>query len=158
LIDLAAALGIALSLLSAPWQLEHDRESNAAFDGRTFRFTLGPGVPRAQFAALVAPIEGGLASYSRVTFTASADRPMRVNVDLRPAGGNNPPRWRRSVYLDSAARTVTVRFDDMNPVPRHVTGAAPLATIDALMFTVDTNNTRPATSGAITFSSIELER
>ena len=107
---------------------------------------------------LVAPIEGGLASYSRVTFTASADRPMRVNVDLRPAGANNPPRWRRSVYLDGTPRTVTIRFDEMNPVPRTNTGTPPLDTIGALMFTVDTNNTRPATSGAITFTSIALER
>ena len=154
----AAAVAIALSLLNASWRLEHDRESTAAFDGRTFRYTLGPGAPRAQFAALVAPIEGGLASYSRVTFTASADRPMRVNVDLRPAGANNPPRWRRSVYLDGSPRTVAIRFDEMNPVPRTNTGAPRLDTIGALMFTVDTNNTRPATSGAITFTSIALER
>lgn len=154
----AAAAAIALSLLNAPWRLEHDRGSTAAFDGRTFRYTLGPGVPHAQFAALVAPIEGGLASYSGVTFTASADRPMRVNVDLRPAGANNPPRWRRSVYLDGSPRTVAIRFDEMNRVPRTDAGPPPLDTIGALMFTIDTNNTRPATSGAITFTAIALER
>jgi hypothetical protein len=153
-----AAVSVALNLLNAPWNVEHDRESTAAFDGRTFRYTLGPGVPHAQFAALVAPIEGGLASYSRLTFTASADRPMRVNVDLRPAGANNPPRWRRSVYLDGSPRSVAIRFDEMNPVPRNAAGAPPLDSIGALMFTIDTNNTRPATSGAITFSSIALER
>ena len=153
-----AAVSVALNLLNAPWNVEHDRDSTAAFDGRTFRYTLGPGVPRAQFAALVAPIEGGLASYSRITFTASADRPMRVNVDLRPAGANNPPRWRRSVYLDGSPRSVAIRFDEMNPVPRNAAGAPPLDSIGALMFTIDTNNTRPATSGAITFSSIALER
>lgn len=153
-----AAVAVALNLLSGSWNVEHDRESTATFDGRTFRYMLGPGLPRAQFAALVAPIEGGLASYSRITFTASADRPMRVNVDLRPAGANNPPRWRRSVYLDASPRSVAIRFEEMNPVPRTVVGAPPLDRIGALMFTIDTNNTRPATSGAITFSSIALER
>jgi len=53
---------------------------------------------------------------------------------------------------------VAIRFDEMNPVPRTNTGTPPLDTIGALMFTVDTNNTRPATSGAITFTSIALER
>ena len=156
--NVVAAVAVALNLLNGSWDVEHDRESTAAFDGRTFRYTLGPGAPRAQFAALVAPIEGGLASYSRITFTASADRPMRVNVDLRPAGANNPPRWRRSVYLDGSPRTVAIRFDEMSPVPRTNAGAPPLDTIGALMFTIDTNNTRPATSGAITFTSIALER
>lgn len=166
---LVAAFAMSLSLLDGTWLLEHDRESLASFDGRTFRFTLGPGAPRAQFAALVTPIDGGLSSHSGVTFTASANRPLRVNVDLRPSGTNNPPRWRRSVYLDQSARTVTVRFDDMKPtgtdLRRHSGGGPsptseppPLAAIGALMFTIDTNNTRPATSGEITFSAIALER
>lgn len=157
--NLLAVLAVALSV----WTCEHDATSSAsarpattADRGVTFHFGLGNGQPRAQFAALVLPIERGLAAFSRVTFTARATRPMRINVDLRPARTNNPPRWRRSIYLDESPRTVTVTFDDMHPIGRG-NGAAPLATIGALMFVVDTNNTRPGTSADVEFAAITIE-
>ena len=58
------------------------------------------------------------------------------------------------MYLDESTRTVTVRFDDLRPIPRDVTGPPPLASIGALMFVVDTNNTAPGTSGDIVFTNI----
>ena len=118
------------------------------------RYQLGGGRATNQFAALVGAIAGGLTSYSSVTFTGHADHPMRVAVQLRPAGRNNPPRWQRSVYLDESPRTITVGFADMQPVPRTVTAPVPLATIDALMFMVDTNNTAPGTSGVVTIGAV----
>jgi hypothetical protein len=149
-------------LRESAWLVEHDATSaaqplRAADHELTFRFALGTGSARAQFAALVAPMAGGLAAFSRVTFTARATRPMRINVDLRPAGTNNPPRWRRSVYLDQSPRTVTASFDDMRPIGGGA-GSVPLAAIGALMFVVDTNNTRPGTAGEVTFAAIALER
>jgi hypothetical protein len=180
-----AALALALTstivvpgrdlLHDSPWLVEHDDTSVAhrsrGADGQlTFHFVLGSDRPRAQFAALVTPIAGGLTGYTRVTVTARATRPMRINVDLRQARpsaapdtparatrSRRSPRWRRSVYLDQTARTVTIAFDDMRPIDGGI-GAAPLATIDALMFVVDTNNTRPATGGDVTFAAVALER
>jgi len=149
---LVAVVALALTTLLC----EHDPTSTAVVDHGTFHFALGTGAPRAQFGAVVAPIERGLTAFSRVTFTARATRPMRINVDLRPAGTNNPPRWRRSIYLDDTPRTVTVTFDDMHPIGGGA-GPAPLATIGALMFVVDTNNTRPGTSGDVTLSAVTLE-
>ena len=150
----------ALDLLDRPWLCEHDRDSLAQIAGRRdrelrFQFALAGGPPRAQFAALVSPITGGLTPFTRVTFTAHATRPMRINVDLRPAGTNNPPRWRRSIYLDESPRTVTVAFDDMRPLAGGA-GAVPRAAIGALMFVVDTNNTKPGVSGTVTFTSVAL--
>ena len=123
----------------------------------TLAFAIGSGPARAQFAAVVTPIPAGLTAFSRVSFAAHASRPMRINVDLRPAGTHDPPRWRRSIYLDRTPRTVTVPFDDMRPIGGG-SGPAPLASIGALMFVVDTNNTRPGTSGEVTLTGVVLER
>lgn len=146
----------AVALALTTWLCEHDATSTATVQHGTFHFQLGSGVPRAQFAALVAPIERGLTAFSHVTFTARATRPMRINVDVRPVGTDNPPRWRRSVYIDDTLRTITVTFDDMHPIGGGA-GPAPLATIGALMFVVDTNNTRPGTSADVMLSAVTLE-
>jgi hypothetical protein len=149
--------------LSAPiWGVESDHRSVATFSrdepsGRSalvFRYELGPGHPVDQFAALVASVPHDLSRYDRITFRALASRPLRLAVTLRPEGTNNPPRWHRSVYLDHTPRNVTVFFDDMRAVPRDVEGPVPLASIGALMFIIDTNNTTPGTSGEITLSEM----
>ena len=121
---------------------------------QTLRYTLGAGRASDQFCALVGAIAGGLTAYRGVTFTAHASRPTRIGVQLRPAGRDNPPRWQRSVYLDASPRTITIDFADMHPVPRSVTGELPLGSIDAVMFVVDTNNTAPGTSGAVTVGGL----
>jgi hypothetical protein len=158
-----AALGTEpLDADAAFWRIERDRTSMATVshgetDGQgelVFWYELGSGRPLDQFAALVAPVPHGLSRYDRITFRARASHPLRLAVTLRPAGTNNPPRWQRSVYLDHVTRTVTVFFDDMHAVPRNIADPAPLASIGALMFIVDTNNTKPGTSGEITLSEI----
>ena len=141
------------------WHIERDPRTSAEMtridpDTLTIRYQLGGGRPTNQFAALVGAIAGGLTPYASVTFTGRADHPMRVAVQLRPAGRNNPPRWQRSVYLDESPRTITVVFTDMQPVPRTVSAPVPLASIDALMFFVDTNNTAPGTTGVVTIGAV----
>ena len=98
-------------------------------DTLTLRYRLGGGRATNQFAALVGAIGGGLTSYASVAFSGRADHPMRVAVQLRPAGRNNPPRWQRSVYLDESPRTITVAFSDLQPVPRAVVAPVPLGSL-----------------------------
>ena len=79
------------------WHIERDPRTSAEMtridpDTLTIRYQLGGGRPTNQFAALVGAIAGGLTPYASVTFTGRADHPMRVAVQLRPAGRNNPPR------------------------------------------------------------------
>ena len=153
---LAAGIGAGPGLI---WQIEHDRGSAATItpvdhDTRTLRYQLGGGRATNQFAALVGALAGGLTGYGSVTFSGRADHPMRIAVTLRPAGRDNPPRWQRSVYLDESPRTITVVFSDMQPVPRTVAAPVPLGSIDALMFVVDTNNTAPGTTGAVTIGAV----
>ena len=51
-----------------------------------------------------------LAEYDRVMFTARADQPMRIWVQLwRPTPTGNQ-YWRRSVYLDPADREIRRTF------------------------------------------------
>jgi hypothetical protein len=141
------------------WHVEHDPASAAEMtridpDTLTLRFRLGGGRATNQFSALVGAIAGGLTAYGSVAFSGRADHPMRVAVQLRPGGGNNPPRWQRSVYLDESPRTITVAFADLQPVPRTTAVPMPLGSIDALMFVVDTNNTAPGTTGVVTIGRV----
>jgi hypothetical protein len=141
------------------WHVEHDPASVAEMaridpDTLTLRYRLGGGRAAGQFSALVGAIAGGLTPYASVAFSGRADHPMRVAVQLRPAGRNNPPRWQRSVYLDESPRTITVPFSDLRPVPRTITAPVPLGSIDALMFVVDTNNTTPGTGGVVTIGAV----
>ena len=159
----AAAIGTERLDVHAPfWTIERGATSMATMspgetDGQgvlVFWYELGSGRPLDQFAALVASVPHGLSRYDRITFRARASHPLRLAVTLRPVGNNNPPRWQRSVYLDHMTRTVTVFFDDMHVVPGNVAAPAPLASIGSLMFIVDTNNTKPGTSGEIMLSEI----
>ena len=146
----------------ALWRTESDhtsvatvsRHESSARSALVFQYELGTGRARNQFAALVASAPHGLSQYDRVTFRAHASRPLRLAVTLRPVGANPPAHWVRSVYVDGTPRTVTVFFDDMRAVPREMTGPPPLGSIGALMFLIDTNNTKPGTRGEITLSEI----
>jgi hypothetical protein len=145
--------------LAIAWHVEHDASSTAAISEigpstHTLRFRLGGGRAFDQFAALVGGFAGGLTAYRSVTFAARADRPVRISVQLRPAGRDNPPRWQRSIYLDTSPRTVTIDFSDMRLVPPGAAHDVPLAAIDAVMFVVDTNNTAPGTSGTVTIGTL----
>ncbi|MSO83702.1 MAG: hypothetical protein EXQ53_10470, partial [Acidobacteria bacterium] len=85
----------------------------------SFRYALGGTASSSPFTAFVMPAGSDLADYDRVMFTARADGPMRLSVQLREpvqeAGGEAGERWHRSVYLDATPRTVTVYLDDMTP-------------------------------------------
>ena len=126
-----------------------------------FRFELGGGRPFAQFVALVRPVNGEIATYDRLSFRASAETPMRVALQLRASGRDNPPRWQRSAYLDPTPRDVSVRFADATPVVglnASAGGPLPAASIGALMFVVDTNHTKPGARGMITISDVAYVR
>ena len=111
---------IAQSLtLTSPWRIEKDPGSTgqvAELDGKVtvdYRLASGGSSP---FVAVAADVAAGQAPFTGLTFEGSAEKPMRVSVQLRFADGG---RWVKSVYLDAAARQVTIRAEDM------VSGRAP---------------------------------
>jgi hypothetical protein len=150
------------------WLTEHDANSQAALEvARTtgsgelrFRFALAGGAAAGQFVSLVHPTPDGIASSDRLAFTARAEHPMRVSVQLRvpgrgPADGQ---RWQRSVYVDAFDQESTVYFDDMRPIGFTRTVQPPLADVRSILFVIDTINTKPGASGRLWIRSPLLQK
>jgi hypothetical protein len=138
------------------WSTESDSSSNVDLDvegdDMRLRYSIGsdPTVhPRVAIAAPPRP----LVPHDRVSVTMRADRPMRVSVQLRLDDMN---RWQRSVYVDTAERDVTIRFDDMKAVGTTRGEKAPIAESPSLMLVIDTTNTRPGASGQLRIRRVVL--
>ncbi len=147
------------------WRAEHDPTSLAAVDligppdrrHHLFRFGLAGGTPGGKVAAMEIDTPGGIASYSQIAFTAHADKPMRVSVQVR-SDEAAPDRWQRSVYVDRFDQDRTVFLDDMTPVGATRSPKPPLDRIRALLFVVDATNTKPGTSGQMWIRNLALQR
>jgi hypothetical protein len=124
-----------------------------------FRFAVGGRVSENPYAALVFPVTA-LQQYRQVTFTARADAPMRVAIPLRAPGNGTAgdgERWRRSVYLDSTPRTISLPFADFRGVPGARAGQAPLAEVNSLLFVVDLVHTPLGGSGSVWLDDVRLD-
>jgi hypothetical protein len=151
------------------WLVEHDPQTIATAGLATLvdpagpvnemRFRLRSGERAGQYAAMVTSDIASIAEATRVSFSAWADKPMRISVQLRaPTSLVDGDRWQRSVYLDTQKRAITVPFADMT---RALPGAAehpPLASVRSLLFVVDTVNTLPGVAGRVTIGDVRLER
>ncbi len=146
------------------WRIEKDEASQASAErvgsgasiSRLLRFTLGSW--KSPFAALVTPEIEGLRGASRIVFTARADRPLRVSVQLRAPREGAGDRWLRSVYLDTHPREVSIALDDLRAVGDTSSPRPARNRIDTLMFVVDTTNAKPGFSAAFWISGLRAER
>ena len=147
------------------WRAEHDALSasavdlaaNAAGHEVRFRFALAGGAATGQYAALVYDIPSNSLVGDRITFTARAEKAMRISVQLR-GGEGVVDRWQRSVYLDTFDQEHTVSFDDCVPVGVTHTAKAPARSIHNIMFVVDTTNAKPGASGRLWIKKAALEK
>ncbi len=153
------------------WGVEHDAVTVATGgyvtptpadpDGpqAIMQYTLRSGGRVGQFAALQTGQLEPIAQATRVSFWISADRPMRISVQLRAplAQVGQADRWRRFVYVDKDRRNVTIMFDDMLPVPGTTDEHPRLPDVRALLFVVDDVNTVPGTSGKLSIGELRLE-
>jgi len=146
----------------APWRVASDPTSLAALDlaasatgenSLRMRFGLSGGAPASQFAALVFPTPQGVAPNDRISFSARAERPMRVSVQLQ----TEQARWWRSIYVDTFSQAYTILFDEFTPVGETDTYRAPLGAVRGVLFVVDTTNTKPGASGRLWISSPALQ-
>jgi hypothetical protein len=153
--------------LAPEWVVEHSSESKGAVDVTKavagsqilFRYALSGSAASHPFAALVRPVVPGLADYNRLTFRARADRPMRLSVQLRAPGADaDGERWSRGVFVDSTLRDISVFFDEMMPRGRTSAPKPPLATVQSILFVVDTVNTSIGTSGQVLVDDVRYER
>jgi len=151
----------------AGWTTERDATSLALIEAvqmiagieLRLRFGLSGGAVAGQYAGAAVETAKGVAPYDRATVAIRAERPMRVSVQMRAEFEHAPPeRWQRSIYVDTTSREQTVFFDDMRPVGPARTQRPPLANVRALMFIIDTINTKPGTSGRIWMKDVRLEK
>jgi hypothetical protein len=123
------------------------------------RYGLAGGSPVGQYAGAAVETSHGVADYDRVTFTIRGEHPMRVSIQVRAEVSNAPPeRWQRSIYIDATENERSVKFDDMRPVGVTHTARAISETIRAVMFIVDTTNSKPGASGRFWIKNVRLER
>jgi hypothetical protein len=122
------------------------------------RFALS-GVPSDNpYTAFVMPATGRMAMHDRLVFTARADRPMRMSVQLRAPTGGEGERWRRSVYLDQTPRTIQVFFDEFRPLGSTGATTPALSNVQSVLFVVDTVNTKIGSNGRIWVDDIKYAR
>ena len=131
-----------------------------AVDGTqlSLRYALGGTMASSPFTALVMPAGPELPAHDRLMFTAWADHPMRLSVQLREPEGEAGERWHRSVFLDSTPRDVTVYFDDMMPrgPTSHLRPA--LANVESILFVIDTVNTPLGGNGTLWMDDVKYAR
>ena len=147
------------------WSYESDRTSLAVVDvanlvdgGRVrLRYGLSGGSAIGQYAAAAVDVPPGVAAADALTFTARAEAPMRISVQVRAEVAGAPPeRWERSVFVDVQEQERTVRFADMLPVGPTHEARPPKADVRAIMFVVDTTNTKPGATGRLWLGNVRL--
>jgi hypothetical protein len=67
---------------------------------------------------------------------------MRLSVQLRAPGSGEGERWQRSVYLDQTPRSIQVFFDDFRPLGATKSSTPVLASVQSILFVVDTVNAK----------------
>ena len=123
----------------------------------SWTFALGPGVPRGQFAAVRVPIDGGLAAFDRVRFSATSPKPLRAWVQLRAPVGNTE-RWGTTFYADAETRLIDLPLRSFLPIGVTSSEQPPLDRVDSLLLVVDTMNFLPGASGSMLLSDIAFVR
>jgi len=109
--------------------------------------------------ALIVFREKFLGEYDRVTFSARADRPIRISVQLRTERpGVADERWHRSVYIDQTRRTHTVYFNDLTPLGRVPSRTPPVGDMPYVLFVIDATNAEAGSSGQFWISDVALQR
>jgi hypothetical protein len=147
------------------WSIEKNVASDAALDvigalpgtQLLLRFALSGSAADSPYAAFVMPASPAVAAYDRLIFTARADRPMRLSVQLRGSNGFDD-RWRRSVYLDQTPRTIQLPFTDFRPITAAMPSHPDLSRVDSVLFVVDTVNMKVGSNGQIQIDNIKYAR
>ena len=114
----------------------------------TWQYSLGPGIPTGQFAAISIPVKGGLANFDRVQFEVKADRPMRLWVQVRAPLGR-AERWGATFYTGTDWTSADVAFDRFAPIGIVAPEHPPLDRVDTLLIVADTLNVLPGSKGEV---------
>jgi hypothetical protein len=150
---------IAVQTVASAWAVERGVSSDAKVseeaDGLRVDYRLGTDAEHGPYAAIATNISSP-DGIDRIEFVGRASVPMRVSLQLRLPGGPEGQRWRKSVYLDRAARPIVVRLEELEPVGVVTTRRPVVVPVRSLLFVVDTLNTAAGTSGAFWISGLAL--
>lgn len=149
------------------WDVENSPGSAGALDSvpavgggteLSFRYALSGTASAAAYVALVMPATPGISGYDRLMFRARANHPMRLSIQLREPTGELGERWRRSIYLDTQPRPVTVYFDEFTPAGFTSRRRPVLSNVQSVLFVIDTVNTDVGTNGQIWMDDVKYGR
>jgi hypothetical protein len=164
-----------LAAAADAWRVEHAANAEARLDPAgappaaatpaadaappvRLAYALGPGARASQYAALVSSDVGGLSWAAWLRLRLSADRPMRVSIQLRePLGGQASRRWYRSLAIGPEVSTHVVPVTGFLPID-DASGPPPVTRVRSLLVVVDTTNTPPGQAGTVTVHEIRAER
>jgi hypothetical protein len=147
------------------WSFENDKTSLAVIDVAKMiegprlrlRYGLSGGSAVGQYAAAAVETAQGVEEADAIAFTVRGERPMRLAVQVRAeVVGASPERWERSVFVDTTENERLVRFSEMTPVGITHAQTVPGNDVRAVMFVVDTTNTKPGSSGRVWLGNIRL--
>ena len=160
-------------LAAAPdaWRVEHAANAEARLEPAgappaaadaappvRLAYTLAPGARASQYAALVTSDVGALSWAAWLRLRLSADRPMRVSIQLRePLGGQAARRWYRSLVIGPEVSTHVVPMTGFLPID-DASGPPPVTRVRSVLVVVDTTNTPPGQAGTVTVHEIRAER
>jgi hypothetical protein len=147
------------------WHIEKDAHSSGSWKTtvdrgvirHTVRYQLGQN-GASPFVAFVTFDAGAMHDASRLAFRAAAGKPMRLSVQVRLLDGSLERRWQRSVYLSTEPRDIVVTFADMRAAGTGARDVFAPGRIQALLFVVDTVNTRPGDGGELWVEGLRTER
>jgi hypothetical protein len=159
----------ALAAAPASWSVEHAANAEARVEAGSapagagappvrLAYALGSGARASQYAALVTTDVGALSWASGLRVRLSADRAMRVSLQLRePTGGGGAQRWHRSLVVGPEPVTHVVPMSAFRPL-EDARGAVPVTRVRSVLVVVDTTNTPPGRAGRVTVHEIRAER
>ncbi len=151
---------------AVPWTVEQSPGSIAAVSvsggesGPAFAlaYALANGGPPSPYAAVVTNHVSPVRDAGSLAFRVRADRPMRASVQVRQHADDPDLRWRRSFYADTTPRDVVVPLASMRSVKTDGGMLSDAERVGALMFVVDSVNTRPGSRGTLIVDRLRTER
>jgi len=156
--ELAPWADLTEPVTTGEWRVEHSPGSEGDLEAVSGGFTLGyrlqDGERSSQYVAAAADIAG--AAFRGLYFEATADRPMRVSVQLR-----YPPedrRWVSSVYLDATSRTIFLPIEDLTPADAPAGTEPPEGPPRSILLVIDLVNASPGDTGQLTVRDLQVRR
>ncbi len=148
------------------WTIEKNSASDAAIDvvgtvggsQLLLRYAMSGAPSDSPYVAFTMAATSAIGMNDRLVFTARANRPTRVSVQLRAPGGSEGERWHRSVYLDEAPRTIQLPFDDFRPRGATAGPRPTLSSVQSVLLVVDTVNTKIGSNGQIWIDDIKYAK